>query len=368
MRGGDTILHFTLSPMHADRNNPAASSIDIDRLADAIANGDRPGLARAITLVESKKPDHRRLADDLLGLLYPRTGQAYRLGVTGLPGVGKSTFIDQFGSNLAADSYSVAVLAVDPSSSRTGGSILGDKTRMGRLAYHPNAFIRPSPAGRTLGGVSRATRETMLLCEAAGFEVIIVETVGVGQSEAAVAGMEDFFLALLLPGAGDELQGIKKGLLELADMIAVNKADGGLAAQASSTAADYKAALHILTSPDADWQPEVVAISAQENKGLDAVWETVKQHRSVLTESGAFAVKRRNQAVGWMHDLIEDRLRSLLRDNETVCGRMKEVEAEVRAGRKLPAIAAEEILAMAGLGGPSQGNGSADRGGGQTSR
>jgi len=330
---------------------PAAPAIDVDGLVKAVLDGDRAALARSITLVESRKPDHRQFADQLLERLHPKTGTAYRLGVTGLPGVGKSTFIDQLGFNLVQSGHRVAVLAVDPSSTRTGGSILGDKTRMGQIAHHKDAYIRPSPAGRTLGGVARATRETMLLCEAAGFDVVIVETVGVGQSESAVAGMVDFFLALLLPGAGDELQGIKKGLLELADMIAINKADGALAAQATSTAADYKAALHILTSEEADWQPEVVAISAHENKGLDTLWETVKRHREVLKASGAFEAKRRRQAVNWMHDLIEDRLRSLLRENEAVRERMKALEDEVRAGRKLPALAAEELLDLAGLGG-----------------
>jgi LAO/AO transport system kinase len=345
--------------MLADRHiKPAAPAIDADKLAASIMDGERAALARGITLVESRKAEHRALADGLLGAVHARTGKAYRIGITGLPGVGKSTFIDQFGLNLADAGHRVAVLAVDPSSSRSGGSILGDKTRMGRLAHHANAYIRPSPSGGTLGGVTRATRETMLLCEAAGFDVVIVETVGVGQSEAAVAGMVDFFLVLLLPGAGDELQGIKKGLLELADMIAINKADGDLASQATSTAADYKAALHILTAPDADWQPDVVAISARDNQGLHDVWAAVGKHRAVLQASGAFAAKRRDQAVTWMQSLIEDRLLRFLQDNEAVRERLAKVEAEVRAGRKLPAIAAEEVLGLAGLNnaGPADGS------------
>lgn len=350
--------------MLADRQiKPATPAIDADKLAASIMEGDRAALARGITLVESRKANHRALADRLLNAVHARTGNACRIGITGLPGVGKSTFIEQFGLNLAEAGYHVAVLAVDPSSSRSGGSILGDKTRMGRLAHHANAYIRPSPSGKTLGGVAHATRETMLLCEAAGFDVVIVETVGVGQSEAAVAGMVDFFLVLLLPGAGDELQGIKKGLLELADMIAVNKADGDLAAQATSTAADYKAALHILTAPEADWQPDVVAISAQDNKGLDEIWAAVEKHRAVLQASGAFTAKRRNQAVSWMQSLIEDRLLRFLHDNEAVRERLAKVEAEVRAGRKLPAIAAEEILGLAGLNnaGPADDGKSADQ-------
>jgi LAO/AO transport system kinase len=328
---------------------PAAAPIDIEALAGRVAAGDRASLARAITLVESKKSEHRPLADRLLDRLHDRTGNAWRIGVTGLPGVGKSTFIDQFGTNLADAGHKIAVLAVDPSSTRTGGSILGDKTRMGKLAPHERAFIRPSPSGRTLGGVARATRETMLLCEAAGFDVVIVETVGVGQSESAVAGMVDFFLVLLLPGAGDELQGIKKGLLELADMIAINKADGRLAEQAGATVADYKAALHILTSADADWQPGVVAISAYENRGLDELWTVVKRHREQLKASGAFAARRQAQAVTWMHELVEDKLRSVLRRDPAVQARVAALEDEVRAGGKLPALAAEEIVRLAGL-------------------
>ncbi len=336
--------------MLADRKiQPAGSAISVDALADGVVKGERAALGRAITLVESKKPEHRRLADQLLARLHPKTGSAYRIGVTGLPGVGKSTFIDQFGSNLIADGHRVAVLAVDPSSTRTGGSILGDKTRMGRLSASDSAFIRPSPSGRTLGGVARTTRETMLICEAAGFDVVIVETVGVGQSESTVSGMVDFFLVLLLPGAGDELQGIKKGLIELADLIAINKADGEMAAQAGATAADYKAALNILSARDGDWQPQVVAISARENSGLDALWQAVRRHRELLQASGAFQARRRDQAVTWMHELIEDRLRSLLRSKEAIRLRMDALEGDVRAGRKLPGLAADELLAHGGL-------------------
>ncbi|MGB0086054.1 MAG: methylmalonyl Co-A mutase-associated GTPase MeaB [Rhodomicrobiaceae bacterium] len=321
----------------------------VDALAEAVLSGDRAALGRAITLVESSRADHRLLADQLLDRLDARTGQAYRIGVTGLPGVGKSTFIDQFGTNLTAAGHRVAVLAVDPTSNRTGGSILGDKTRMSRLAVDPNAFIRPSPAGRTLGGVTRTTRETMLLCEAAGFDVVIVETIGVGQSESAVAGMVDFFLVLLLPGAGDELQGLKKGLIELADMIAINKADGAFAERAMATAADYRAALHILSSREGDWQPEVVTISGLENRGLDDLWIAVKRHRELMRASSAFEAKRRDQAVSWMRDLIEDRLRRALRGNPKIRARIDALEADVREGRKLPGQAAAEVLRLAGF-------------------
>lgn len=336
--------------MRVDRDiNTAAPVIAIDALAESVLKGDRAGLGRAITLIESKKPEHRKLADQLLDQLRGRTGAARRIGVTGLPGVGKSTFIDQLGFNLVQVGHRVAVLAVDPTSRRTGGAILGDKTRMSRLSTHADAFIRPSPSGKTLGGVARATRETMLLCEAAGFDVVIVETVGVGQSESAVAAMVDFFLVLLLPGAGDELQGLKKGLIEIADMIAVNKADGELAAQATATVADYQAALHILSRREGEWQPGAVAISARENKGLDDLWAAIERHRDILQASGAFQEKRREQAVAWMHELIEDRLRSLLRDNPAVRARMDATEQDVRAGRKLPALAADEILELLDL-------------------
>ncbi len=324
--------------------------IDVDALARGVLAGERAALGRAITLVESLRPDHRPLADELLQQLHAKTGKAHRIGVTGLPGVGKSTFIDQFGVNLTAAGHRVAVLTVDPSSRRTGGSILGDKTRMARLATDPNAFVRPSPAGKTLGGVTRATRETMLVCEAAGFDVVLVETVGVGQSESAVAGMVDFFLVLLLPGAGDELQGLKKGLIELADLIAINKADGAFAARAMATAADYRAALHILTSRDGDWKPEAVTISGLENKGLDELWTAISRHREIMDRSGAFAAKRRDQSVAWMHDLIEDRLRGLIRGDATIRSRLNALELEVREGRKMPAEAAMEILRMAGIG------------------
>ena len=326
-----------------------AAGLAVQALAEGVVQGDRARLGQAITLVESSKAEHRRLADELLSLLHGKARMAHRIGVTGLPGVGKSTFIDQFGTNLTREGRRVAVLAIDPSSTRTGGSILGDNTRMSRLAADPNAYIRPSPAGKTLGGVTRTTRETMLVCEAAGFDVIIVETVGVGQAESAVADMVDFFLVLLLPGAGDELQGLKKGLIELADLIAINKADGDLAARASATAADYRAALHILSAPGAAWQPQVLLISGQENKGLAELWAAIEQHRDLMQASGDFDAKRREQAVTWMRALIDDRLRGVIRDNAALGARLDALEGEVKAGRKLPAMAAEEILSIAGF-------------------
>jgi LAO/AO transport system kinase len=342
---------FSMTSSSDDANHPLlAAGLSVEVLAQGVMQGDRAKLGQAITLVESSKAEHRRLAGELLNMLHGEARLAHRIGVTGLPGVGKSTFIDQFGTNLTQEGHRVAVLAIDPSSNRTGGSILGDKTRMSRLAVDPNAFIRPSPAGKTLGGVTRTTRETMLLCEAAGFDAIIVETVGVGQSESAVADMVDFFLVLLLPGAGDELQCLKKGLIELADLIAINKADGDLASRASATAADYRAALHILSAPSAGWQPQVLLISSLQNMGLDALWAAIKRHRQLMQASGAFDAKRRDQAVASMRALIEDRLRGVIRNNAEVRSRLHALEGEVRAGRKLPAIAADEILALAGFG------------------
>lgn len=335
----------------------------LDVLVDGVMRGDRALLARAITLVESRKAEHRMLADELLERLHAsmadseaaeqgssKRSPAFRIGVTGLPGVGKSTFIDQFGSNLTAQGHRVAILAIDPTSNRTGGSILGDKTRMRRLAANPSAFIRPSPAGATLGGVARTTRETMLLCEAAGFDVIIVETVGVGQSEVTVAAMVDFFLVLLLPGAGDDLQGLKKGLVELADLIAINKADGEMAARANATAADYRAALHMLSPRSSNWQAPVLTVSGLRNIGLAELWAAVERHREAAMASGAFAEQRRQQAVVWMHALIEDRLRSLIHDNPNVARQLASLQTDVKEGRLLPAPAADAVLRAAGIG------------------
>ncbi|MDJ1159429.1 methylmalonyl Co-A mutase-associated GTPase MeaB [Chelatococcus sp. SYSU_G07232] len=328
---------------------PAAPLPDVEAMAERLRAGDRAALARAITLVESKRADHKAKARALLQQVLPFTGGAARVGITGVPGVGKSTTIDTLGSNLTARGHKVAVLAVDPSSTRSGGSILGDKTRMARLAADPNAFIRPSPSSGTLGGVAAKTRETMLLCEAAGFDVILVETVGVGQSETAVADLTDFFLVLMLPGAGDELQGIKKGILELADLIAVNKADGEGAARARAAAADYKAALHILTPASASWTPPVITVSGLANEGLDLLWEQVESHRKRLTATGELAAKRRAQEVKWMWAMVEDRLHARLRSDPGVRARVPALEAEVAAGRLAPTLAADEIARLLGL-------------------
>jgi LAO/AO transport system kinase len=272
-----------------------------------------------------------------------------RLGVTGVPGVGKSTTIDQLGMNLIAAGHRVAVLAVDPTSKRTGGSILGDKTRMSRLAQEPRAFIRPSPTSGTLGGVTRKTRETMELCEAAGFDVIIVETVGVGQSEVAVADMVDFFLVLLLAGGGDDLQGIKKGIIEIADMIAINKADGDNVIRAERAAAEYRAALQILTPQSATWSPPVLTVSGRDNGGLDALWAKIAEHRSKMTATGEFGQRRQRQAVAWMSDMLNDRVMASLKANPRVAQRLPMLEDEVRAGRLVPTLAVDEILEMIGI-------------------
>ncbi len=322
---------------------------DIARLRDGIRAGERALLARAITLIESKRPDHQHDARRLVQELLPATGNAMRVGITGAPGVGKSTTIDALGTYLTEHGHGVAVLAVDPSSARTGGSILGDKTRMGRLAGDPKAFIRPSPAAGTLGGVTAKTRETMLLCEAAGFDVILVETVGTGQSETAVADMTDFFLALMLPGAGDELQGIKKGLVELADMIAVNKADGDNLRRATAAAAEYRAALHILTPLVAEWHPPVVTYSALTGAGIADIWTNIVAHRETLTKTGAFAARRREQQVKWMWALFEERLRGRLASDPKLKARLPHIEREVAAGHLSPALAVDEIVEMLGL-------------------
>ena len=324
----------------------ASSRFDIKTLAKTLRAGDRAGLARAITLIESRRSDHRAAARELVQTLLPATGKAIRVGITGSPGVGKSTTIDALGSFLIEGGHKVAVLAVDPTSARTGGSILGDKTRMARLAASDSAYIRPSPSSGTLGGVAAKTREAMLLCEAAGFDVILVETVGIGQSETAVSDMTDFFLALMLPGAGDELQGIKKGLVELADMIAINKADGDNIKRANLAAADYRSALHILQPRSEHWQPPVVTYSALTGAGIAGLWQKIVDHRNAMTASGDFAARRRQQQVKWMWSMLEQRVLARLRADTSTRARVKKTEAEVAAGHLTPALGAEQIGGM----------------------
>ncbi len=319
---------------------------DTGRLAQRVRSGDRTVLSRAITLIESKRADHRRAAAALTQELLPFTGKAVRVGITGAPGVGKSTLIDALGSLLTGRGRKVAVLAVDPSSRRTGGSILADKTRMARLANDDNAFIRPSPASGTLGGVAVRTRETMLLCEAAGYDVVLVETVGVGQSELAVADMTDFFLVMALPGAGDELQALKKGVVELADMIAINKADGDNLARAKVAAAEYTAALHILSPSSPNWSPPVVTCSALKQDGIEDLWSKILDHRQRLTASGELKARRGEQQVKWMWTMLEERLFAPLRSDRAIKTALSQIEADVVAGITAPATAVETIAGM----------------------
>ena len=315
---------------------------DAARLADAVRSGDRRALARAITLIESTRADHRETAEALLAALLPYTGNSVRLGISGVPGVGKSTFIEAFGLHVIGLGHKVAVLAVDPSSQRTGGSILGDKTRMVDLSREANAFIRPSPAGTTLGGVARRTREAMLICEAAGFDVIVVETVGVGQSETAVADMVDLFMLLLLPAGGDELQGIKKGIVELADLVVVNKADGDLAATARHTVADYRHALALLRH--GDWRVPVLSCSAFRKIGIDTVWQTIGEHKALTEANGARATRRAEQARAWLWSEIRETLIDRFRAHPAVRADLARLEAEVTAGTTIPAAAAHTLL------------------------
>ena len=306
--------------------------------------GDRGVLARTITLIESTRPDHQAMAQEVLTRLLPMTGKAQRVGITGVPGVGKSTLIDALGCRLLQHGHKVAVLALDPSSTRSGGAILGDKTRMARLATEADAFIRPSPTAGHLGGVARMTRETILVCEAAGFDVVIVETVGVGQSETLVAEMVDCFLALMLPGAGDALQGIKKGLIELADMIAINKADGDNRLRAQQAATHYEQALAIIEPLSAAWRPPVLTVSARTGESLDRLWAIIKAHHDALEGAGELAGKRRAQQVRWMWSMLEARLRQALREHPAVRRLLDETETSVAEGRITPSAAVERIL------------------------
>ncbi len=315
-----------------------------DTLAAAVVSGDRTALARAITLTESSRADHRAEANRLLQILLPGTGGAIRLGITGSPGVGKSTLIDQLGINLIAEGHKVAVLAVDPTSPRTHGSILGDKTRMGRLAGDTSAFIRPSPSGRAPGGVARATREAMMVCEAGGFDVIIVETVGTGQSETTVASMVDTFAVLLAPGSGDELQGIKKGVVEIADIFVVNKADGDLETAAIRGAAAARAALNILSPVSPNWQPPVLTVSATENRGIKGLWAEVQRHNETMKTSGEHHDRRQNQQVEWLASLIDTLVLDRFFATPAVRAALPRLQDAVREGKIIPAAAAEEIL------------------------
>ena len=313
-------------------------------LVDGVLARRRRSPAKAITLVESTRSDHRQQAAELLETLMPATGNSIRIGISGVPGVGKSTFIEAFGNLLLERGHRVAVLAVDPTSAVTGGSILGDKTRMETLAFAKNAFVRPSPAGKTLGGVTRRTRESLLLCEAAGFDVILVETVGVGQSETAVADMTDMFVLLLLPAGGDELQGIKRGIMELADLVLVNKADGEQTNSANQTMADYRSALHFMKSRFASWQPQVLACSSLKNSGIAEVWQEVESFRSTTTASGELQQHRAQQARSWMWSETAEALVADLKNHPAVKSLVPELEQAVLRGELPPTLAAQRLI------------------------
>jgi LAO/AO transport system kinase len=329
-------------------------TLDPQALAKGVLAGQRRALARAITLIESTRADHREAAEELLHEILPHTGRSVRVGITGVPGAGKSTFIEAFGLHVVERGHRLAVLAVDPSSPKSGGSILGDKTRMEELSRDERAFIRPSPSGCTLGGVARRTREAMLACEAAGFDVIVVETVGVGQSETAVADMVDMFLLLLVPGGGDELQGIKKGIVELADAIIVNKADGDLAAAAQRAARDYRNALHLLAASDSGWIVPVLTCSALQQAGIDEVWNSVSAFKDAMTKSGHLDQRRAQQAHAWMWNEISETLLQALKDDPRVARQLPELERKVAAAHMAPGAAARSLVSAfrGGAGGP----------------
>jgi LAO/AO transport system kinase len=313
-------------------------------LAEAVLDGNRRALARAITLIESTRSDHRAAASDLLERLMPHAGNSIRLGISGVPGVGKSTFVEALGNHVIDAGHRVAVLTVDPSSAISGGSILGDKTRMELLSRRPEAYIRPSPAGTTLGGVTRRSREALVLCEAAGFDVIIVETDGVGQSETKVADMTDMFLLLLLPGGGDELQGIKRGIMELADLILINKDDDELRTLAGRSAADYSNAVRLLQPRSADWKVVVRTCSARDNVGVAEAWEVVLRHRQVLEASGQLTTRRAAQARDWMWSEVNDSLITALQSDPQVRKQIPALETAASEGRIAPTIAARQLL------------------------
>lgn len=318
---------------------------DTDYYIQGVLEGNRLKLARTITLIESTLPSHRELVRTVIDKLLPHTGSAVRLGITGVPGAGKSTFIESFGTMLTEMGLRVAVLAIDPSSSRSGGSILGDKTRMEKLSVNDMAFIRPSPSGGTLGGVAGKTRETMLVCEAAGFDVIIIETVGVGQSETTVASMVDFFLVLMIAGAGDELQGIKKGVLEVADAIVINKADGDNILRADLAQKGYQTALHLLMPKSPNWTVPVLTCSALERSGIEQIWQSIGEYRSIMTTSGELAEKRKKQAQEWFNYLLDEGLRNWFYNDSKVKDVIPQLVKELKEEKTSPTAAAARLLA-----------------------
>ncbi|MGF2617003.1 methylmalonyl Co-A mutase-associated GTPase MeaB [Rossellomorea vietnamensis] len=327
------------------RKKPQAHQ-PIEELTQGVRSGNRRDLAKAITLIESNSQEHFQRGQELLKDLTPYTGKSIRIGITGVPGAGKSTFIETFGESLCEQGYKVAVLAVDPSSTVTGGSILGDKTRMENLSRNPNAFVRPSPSGGVLGGVHRKTRETMLLCEAAGYDVILVETVGVGQSEVIVRGMVDFFMLLVITGAGDELQGMKKGIMELADLIVVNKADGDNLPAAEKTRREYKGILHFLQPATKGWETQAVTCSALHGKGIGDIWQTISDFQTETKESGVFSVRRKSQTKEWLHSMISDRVLNSFFHDPDIRSSFPDIEAEVITGSKTASQAVETLMEL----------------------
>ncbi|MEH6402208.1 MAG: methylmalonyl Co-A mutase-associated GTPase MeaB [Sneathiella sp.] len=326
--------------------NNRKTELNLQEMAQEILDGNRRALSRAITLVESSRDDHQEQAQVLLTDLLPKTGQSIRIGISGTPGVGKSTFIEAFGRYLTAAGHKVAVLTIDPSSKRTGGSILGDKTRMEELSRDPQAFIRPSPSGGSLGGVARRTREAMLLCEAAGYDVVLVETVGVGQSETTVADMVDVFLLLLAPAGGDELQGIKRGIMELADIIVINKADGELVPIAKRAAAEYRGAVGLMRPKSKQWMPKVMMTSALNKIGIDTLWDTIAEYRTARSEGDELAIQRSEQAAAWMWAEVGESLMNQLKNHQQVSASLGKMEDRVKGGHISPTAAARELLAV----------------------
>jgi LAO/AO transport system kinase len=334
----------SINPKRLRNISSRRQKLSVDDYVEGITRGDRTVLSRAITLVESSKPEHQEIAQQILNACVSQAGDSIRIGITGVPGVGKSTFIEAMGNHILEQDRSLAVLAIDPSSSRSKGSILGDKTRMGTLANHERAFVRPSPTGGSLGGVARKTRETILLCEAAGYDTIFIETVGVGQSETAVHSMVDFFLLLMLAGAGDELQGIKRGIMEMADVIAINKADSGNERAAQRAAVEYQNALHLFPAHKSEWTPQVTTCSALKEKGMDKIWSLVEEYLDLTKQNGYFYNRRRDQARHWMHETIEQRLKDNFYHHQGVQEQLESLEQQVQEGMLSSFAAAEKLL------------------------
>ncbi|MDX1637700.1 MAG: methylmalonyl Co-A mutase-associated GTPase MeaB [Balneolaceae bacterium] len=336
----------SVNPKGLERMQNRRTMLQADEYVAGIRNGDRTILSRAITLVESTNPTHRQMAETIIEQCLPRTGNSIRIGITGIPGVGKSTFIETLGNHILQEGRKLAVLAIDPSSIKSKGSILGDKTRMETLANHPDAYIRPSPTGGSLGGVARKTRETIFLCEAAGYDTVFIETVGVGQSETTVHSMVDFFLLLMLAGAGDELQGIKRGIMEMADLVAINKIDSSDPVQVTQAVREYKNALHLYPPPESGWGPEVTTCSAATGNGIEEIWALIGEYFSQTRDSGFFRDKRRRQARNWMYETIRQRLMDTFFDDPRVKKHLDEVEQKVLSGSISSFNAADRLLEL----------------------